>query len=153
MKVLIALKGTEGQTFVARVIDLLDLRGADKILLTTVVDRERRRGLEMGRDRYLGRRPLGRERADDLERIEEDVARAALRQAREWLVIAGAPDDRVREIVLHGAPNEELRHLAEREGVDLLVVAARPGTPGPHSLGKTARFLVDHAPHSALLVR
>jgi hypothetical protein len=33
------------------------------------------------------------------------------------------------------------------------VVRARPGRPGPHSLGKTARFLVDHAPLAALLVR
>jgi hypothetical protein len=55
--------------------------------------------------------------------------------------------------VLRGKPKEELRSLAEREHVALIVVHGRAEKPGPHSVGKTARFLIDHCPEAALLVR
>jgi nucleotide-binding universal stress UspA family protein len=60
---------------------------------------------------------------------------------------------RLDDLILRGKPNETIRDLADGEDVDLLVVAAREARPGPHSLGKTVRFLVDHAPHATLVVR
>jgi nucleotide-binding universal stress UspA family protein len=96
---------------------------------------------------------LSEGRSAELARAEEERAAATLQFARHALVAAGAPDSAIREITLRGKPNDELRRLAEREEVALIVVGGRRGKPGPHSLGKTARFLVDHAPAAALLVR
>lgn len=151
MKVLIAVKGSEGEAFFRRVAALTALPHAERVILAHVVDTEPRGDLEGGRDRFLGRRPLGRERSAELNRAEEERARAGIRVARQALLDAGVAENCIAEVVLRGKPNEELRRLAE--AADLVVVGGRGGKPGPHSLGKTARFLVDHAPHAALLVR
>jgi nucleotide-binding universal stress UspA family protein len=153
MNVLIAVKGGEDETFFHRVATVAPLQQAEAILLAHVIDPGLRADLEIGRERYLGHRPMSAGRSADLTRAEEERAAAVLRFARHALIAAGASDGRIREVTLRGKPNEELRRLAEREGADLIVVGGRPGKPGPHSLGKTARFLVDHAPAAALLVR
>lgn len=153
MIVLLAIKGSEGEDFFRRAAALTALDRADRIILAHVIDTGPRGDLEIGRDRYLGRRALAPERAAELGQAEEERARAGLVHARQVLEAEGIAGDRLEEQVLRGKPNEALRDLAEREGVDLIVVAGRGGRPGPHSLGKTARFLVDHAPNAALLVR
>lgn len=153
MKILVAVKGSEGELFFRRAASLAPLASAEEVLLAHVIDIVPRADLEVGRERFLTRRPLSVEREAALERAEEERARAALQFARHVLAVAGVPEDRMREVTLHGKPNEELRRLAEEERVDLVLVQGRSGKPGPHSVGKTARYLIDHAPRSALLVR
>jgi nucleotide-binding universal stress UspA family protein len=153
MKILIAVKGTEGELFFRRAATLAPLTTAEEVLLAHVIDAGPRADLEVGRERFLTRRPLSPERGADLLRAEEERAGSALQFARQALVVVGVSEDRIREITLRGKPNEELRRLAEGERVDLVLVQGRSGKPGPYSVGKTARFLIDHAPRSALLVR
>lgn len=153
MKVMIAVKGSEGELFFRRAASLTPLQRADQVLLVHVVDVTPRTDLEWGRERYFGKRPLSEERDAALQRAEEERARAGLQLARQALLSVGVPEERIREITRHGKPNEALRDVAEEERVDLIVVQGRGGKPGPHSVGKTARFLIDHAPRAALLVR
>ena len=152
MKVLIAVKGSEDEDYFRRVAALAPLQGA-RIILAHVVDTAPRSDQTMGRERFMMRRPLSEERSHELSEAESQRANAALQRARAILDEVAVPAEDIREVVLRGKINEELRRLSEQENVDLIVVQGRPGKPGPHSLGKTARFLVDHAPHGALLVR
>jgi nucleotide-binding universal stress UspA family protein len=153
MKVLIAVKGAETEEYLRRVAALAPLREAQLIILAHVIDAGARSGVELGRERYFGRRTLGGDRSLELTAAEEARAGAALQFAHAALTDAGIDDARLSDRTLRGKPNETLRDLAEQESIDLIVVGARAGKPGPHSLGKTARFLVDHAPRAALLVR
>jgi nucleotide-binding universal stress UspA family protein len=153
VKVLIAVKGSEDELFFQHAATLAPLATADEILLAHVIDSTPRADLERGRERFLARRPLGEERSAELRQAEEERARTALQYARHALVAVGVAEERIHDVILRGKPNEELRRVADENVVDLIVVQGRPGRFGPHLLGKTARFLIDHAPRAALLVR
>lgn len=153
MRIAVAVKGSEGEVFLRRVARLAPLSSAEEIVLVHVVDTRPRQEMEMARDRFLLRHPLGPERSQDLARAEEERARAGIRYAQEVFIAVGIAPDVLRPMVLHGKPNEEIRRLLDAESIDLVVVGGTGGKPGPHSIGKTARFLIDHAPHAALLVR
>jgi len=153
MNILFAIQGTEDAAFFRRVAAVAPLERAQRILLAHVIDTGPRGGIELGRERYLGRRALGEARSADLQQAEKAQAQSRVQFARQMLGELGVADDRLHEVVLRGKPNEELRGLAEEERVDLIVVQGRGDKPGPHSVGKTARFLIDHAPYGALLVR
>lgn len=152
MNVMIAVQGNESDTFFRRVAEIVALRDAN-VALVHVIDLGPRSGLERGRAHVPGGRPLSPERGATLTAAEEEGAQAALQFAREALAAAGPTERRLREITLRGKPNEELIAFAESDQADLIVVGGRAGKPGPHSIGKTARFLIDHAPRAALLVR
>ncbi len=153
MKVMMAIKGTEDTSFFENAAALAPLDHADRILLAHSIDPTPHADLERSRERFLGKRSLGTLRTAELLQLEEERARAILRFARQELVTAGVPDGRIDEITLRGKPNEELRRQAEELQVDLIVVHGKAGKTGPHSVGKTARFLIDHCPQAALLVR
>lgn len=153
MIVLIPVSGAEDERFFECAAGLIPLARAEAVLLAHVIDTGARGDVERGRERYLLRRPLPAHRADELSEAEESRARAALGFARQALTAAGIEDGMIREVTLHGKPKEALRDLAQQEGAAITIVRARPGETGPHSLGKTARFLVDHVPGSALVIR
>lgn len=153
MKILIPIEGSEDETHFRRIVALAPLRQAEVIVLAHVIDTGTRGDVEYGRERYLVRRPLSPDRRDELTRAEEERARAGLDFARQALISAGVPEERLSQAVLRGKPKETLCDLAEREAITLTVVRIRSGKPGPHSLGKTARYLVDHAPGAVLLLR
>lgn len=153
MKVLIAVKGTEHTSFFESIMALGCLAAAHEIVLVHVVDVEPRSGIEGGRERFMVHRSLSSTRTGQIESAELEAANRALQSVHGVLISGGIPDGRIHRSVLRGRPNEVVRHLAEEEAIDLIVVGGRPGKPGPHSLGKTARFLIDHAPHAALLVK
>ncbi len=54
-----------------------------------------------------------------------------------------------------GEPGREICAVAAAWRASLIVIGARPAPvgPGPRSVGRTARFVVDHAPCPILLVR
>jgi nucleotide-binding universal stress UspA family protein len=120
---------------------------------THVIDRAARDEMRLGRGRYPGRQQLGSQRSAGLEQAENERTSLVLQFARHSLARAGVDGERVQEIALFGRPSEELRRLADEKRVDLIIVGGRPGKPGPHSLGKTARFLIDHAQRAILMVR
>lgn len=153
MKVLIAIAGSEREGFFRRLVALSALERAEEVILAHVIDTKHRAEVEFGRERFFTKHAMPEERSADLMEAEEVRAQAGMRFAREALIVAGVRESRLHNILLRGKPNEELRRLAEVERIDLIVVGGREGKPGPHSLGKTARFLIDHAPNAALLVR
>jgi nucleotide-binding universal stress UspA family protein len=153
MKILLAIKGNEDDGWYGRVARVAALPAADSVVLVHVVDIGPKHGIEQGRERYLGLRPLGGDRLAALAQAEEEAAAGLIEAARAALIAAGVPAELMQSRILHGKRREVIRELAEREHVDLIVVAGRNGKPGPHSVGKTARFLIDHAPTAALLVR
>lgn len=153
VKILFAVAGSESMRFFQQAVALTVLDRSEEIILAHVIDTKHRAEVEFGRERFFTKHALPESRGAELTRAEEDRAQAGLRFARQALVDAGVDENRMHDILLHGRPNEELRRLADEEGIDLIVVGGREGKPGPHSIGKTARFLIDHAPRAALLVR
>src|SRR5579875_1596020 len=143
MKVVIAVAGTEGEAYFRRTVEMAAADRAEEIILVHVIDVGPRHDLEAGRERLLGR-PLGEARQADLVRAEDERAQAALQFARQAMLAAGISEQKITDRVLRGKPNEELRRLAEANRA-LIVVGGRAGKPGPHSLGKTARYVIDHA--------
>jgi nucleotide-binding universal stress UspA family protein len=151
MRVLFPVGGGEGAGFFAAAVGLLAARDVTAALVVHVVDEARRAGLERGRERFLDRRALGPHRQAEIEEAEQEAAEEIVTRA--CTVLAGLLPVRPERTVLRGKTNEVLRDLAEEWEADLIVVRARSGRPGPHSIGKTARFLIDHAPKGALMVR
>jgi nucleotide-binding universal stress UspA family protein len=90
---------------------------------------------------------LGRSRTDpgaQLEALAEASAQQVLDAAAEEL---GRPAHQVR---LRGRPEHQVAEAARE--ASLLILAREGGAAGPKSLGKAARFVVDHATCPVLLV-
>lgn len=151
MRVLFPVSGAEGAGFFAAAVGLIAARDVTAALVVHVVDEARRAGLERGRERFLDHRALGPHRQAEIEQAEQEAAAEVVERA--CAVLAGLLPVQPERTVLRGKTNEVIRALAEGWNADLIVVRGRPGRPAPHSIGKTARFLIDHAPKAALLVR
>ena len=97
-----------------------------------------------GRAGLLGRRPPPGP-GPELRAISDEAAQALLDDARDRF------GREARTVVRRGRVEREV--VAECEGADLLVMA-RQGERrlGPPSLGRHARFVVDHAPCRVLLL-
>jgi nucleotide-binding universal stress UspA family protein len=94
----------------------------------------------------MGRRPPRRDPGARISEFAEHSAAELLDAAAQRL---GRPCDRISR---HGRPEREVVDAAA--GADLLILA-RDGDQsrlGPKSLGKEARFVVDHAPCPVLLI-
>jgi nucleotide-binding universal stress UspA family protein len=116
-----------------------------EILLVAVPSAELAEMHAGGRAGLLGRRSPPA-RGPGWEEVADDAARALLEDARARLGRDAATEIR------HGRVEREV--VAACDGADLLV-CARDGDDerlGPKSLGKHARFVVDHAPCQVLLV-
>jgi nucleotide-binding universal stress UspA family protein len=90
---------------------------------------------------------LGRSRVDpgaQLEAMAEDAAGQVLTAAAERL---GRPAEQLR---LRGRPEHQV--VSAARGADLLLLAREGAAAGPKSLGKAARFVVDHAACPVLLI-
>jgi nucleotide-binding universal stress UspA family protein len=79
-----------------------------------------------------------------LEAMTEAAATEVLEAAAAQL---GRPAEQLRR---RGRPEREVVQAAR--GADLLILARQGGEAGPRSLGKAARFVVDHAACPVLLV-
>ena len=55
--------------------------------------------------------------------------------------------------LLEGSPKHAVRALLDAEGADALVVFVHGREVGPKSIHKEARFLIDHAPCTVLVVK
>ena len=90
---------------------------------------------------------LGRSRTDpgaQLEALAESSAQQVLEAAAAAL---GRP---ARQLRLRGRPEHQVAGAAR--GASLLILTREGGAAGPKSLGKAARFVVDHATCPVLLV-
>ena len=123
-------------------VDAAARLGGDEVTLLHVVTQETVDASAGALAGLLGRRrPEGMEA--ELAGIAEHAARALLDAAAHRL----GRDARAR--VVTGRAEEEVV-LAARDA-DYLVVARDSRHPGPKSLGKATRFVVDHAPCTVVL--
>jgi len=60
---------------------------------------------------------------------------------------------RVQTHLLEGSPKHEIHAVLESERVDALVVFVHGPDVGPKSIGKEARFLIDHARCAVVVVK
>jgi nucleotide-binding universal stress UspA family protein len=93
---------------------------------------------------------LGRGGADPAQRLLARAEKAAdelLDQAQARLGRLGRDADRLQ---LSGRARHEI--AAAARGATMLIVARDGHGPGPRSLGKDVRFVVDHAPCPVLLI-
>jgi len=99
------------------------------------------------------------ERIKSLDAAEQAAAEAAMEEARQAAEQVGfrAQTDIQNEIE-PGKPEQIIVRAAHLWGCELIVIRASEGTEGrpkigPHSVGHTARFVLDHAPCDVLLLR
>jgi nucleotide-binding universal stress UspA family protein len=150
MRIVVALDERLDETPLGRVPALLNVRGAD-VLLVHVLDPAGREEWERAAGRHLlrPRAPhLSAGRMHMADRAEgERVLAAAATAAAGW----GAAHVETR--LLEGSPKHAIRALLDAEGADALVVFVHGREVGPKSIHKEARFLIDHAPCTVLVVK
>jgi nucleotide-binding universal stress UspA family protein len=115
--------------------------GADVVLLT-VIDTGTAEAAHGAFSGMLGR--AGHDPAERLAAIAAAAAGDLLDAAQARL---GRP---ARRIQCHGEDKHEI--VSAARDATMLIVARDGHGPGPKSLGKTVRFVVDHAPCPVLLV-
>lgn len=153
MRVLCGVSGRDGAQLVERLLAQLG-GGATALQLVLVIDEGPRHGLEALRG-PLGRGPqVGAGRRAQMDQAEEQSGALVLAEAEAAARRAGVREVTTR--LLRGEPGHILAALAA-EGADMVAVGAHEGggvwPPGPKSVGHVARFVLDHAPCSVLLVR
>ncbi len=151
MKVLCALGLRNGPALLERATSALSA-GHEWILLH-VIDSGPRHGMEA----YLRGNLLGPPEASSgiLALQENAAAQATLREAMEAARRLGLT---VRGEILRGRPEQLIVQAAHNAGAHLVVIAASEGAAGrpqigPASVGRVARFVLDHAPCDVLLLR
>jgi nucleotide-binding universal stress UspA family protein len=132
-----ALLGAVTDLVVLNVIDSGPRRGLEEMLL--------RRGPERGRSR-MGEALGTAEDASGQASMDETIA------AAKQMGLAATP------MIVRGTPEQVIVRVAGEEKADLIVIRASEGLSGrpqigPASVGHIARFVLDHAPCSVLLLR
>lgn len=155
MRLLIGIGERGGAQLLGEVDRILPLRGQE-LVLAHVIDTGARGELGLLRERHHPARPMPGRRARDIGDAERDAAARALAEA-------GAVAERlsaqvVARVVGEGEPGRLVSALAADHRCVLVAVASREERSpdekrGPHSVGHTARFVLDHSPCPVLLVR
>lgn len=152
MHVLIAVKGPEPEEFFTRIGALLP--GAALGMLVHVIDERPHREIEMVERHSLLHRNLPSERAKRMESAEREAAQRVLDRAQQLLARARFTNAAVEQVIVRGRPEREIVRIADDREADLVVVCGRrEKRPGPKSVGKVARFVLDHVTCDVLLVR
>lgn len=154
MKVLCALGARDGAALVERLLARLTERPLD-LALVFVIDEGPRHGLEALRG-PLGRGPrMGPDRRRQIDQAEARGGEAVLAEAQ--ALAARAEGVAVAARMERGSPERVIVALAAELASELIVVGAREGMgslpPGPESVGRVARYVLDHAPCDVWLVR
>jgi nucleotide-binding universal stress UspA family protein len=87
----------------------------------------------------------------------DDEEAAALLTVWQERFAAAMPGIEIAHLVARGRPEQEIIAAAQRLHADALILGARPRTgptePGPRSVGRVARFVLDHSPVPVLIIR
>ena len=87
----------------------------------------------------------------------DDEGAAALLAVWHERFAAALPGAQIAHVVAQGLPEREIVAAAQRLNPDALILSPRPRTgatePGPRSVGRVARFVLDHAPVPVVLIR
>lgn len=154
MRIVICLDVEDGVAPVEAARDVLALTGARVTLLHVADPREREPLRRPGPPGLVRPRPPKTESA--IAADEHKLLRSVLEQAR-WVL--GQAGSQALDLAIERGPAERaiVRYLAQ-ESADTCVLARRPRwreakESGPHSVGKVARFVIDHAPCPVLVLR
>ena len=150
MRIVVAVDERLAETPLERVPALLNVQDA-AVLIVHVLDPSGRADWEHAAARHLlwrGSPHHGGERMRAADHASgERVLAAATRAVASWGAAA------VQTRLLEGSPKHEIHALLNAEGADTLVVFVRGREVGPKSIHKEARFLIDRAPCSVLVVK
>ncbi|MDB5075410.1 MAG: hypothetical protein JWO42_1589 [Chloroflexi bacterium] len=148
MKLIVGCDGREAQSYFDTLRHVAQLAGTE-VIFVHVTDQS----VQSDWERSATRRLLGRPPAS-LERFNEARARSANQILEDALTATTSwPAADRRAVVLAGNPERELVRLALAEKADLMAVGQHRLELGPHALGHCARFVVDHAPCTVIVVR
>jgi nucleotide-binding universal stress UspA family protein len=150
VKVIAACDGRNLAAFLAEMARTIPLQDTE-LLFVHVLDSSFEEGWQqMAGHHWLGRHP-GPHAHDHVheavERSSQEILAEAMALSRDWPVAARRP------VELRGNPERELVRLALAERADLLAVGQHRIELSPHAIGRCARFVIDHAPCSVLVVR
>ncbi|MDQ6920094.1 MAG: universal stress protein [Candidatus Dormibacteraeota bacterium] len=152
MRILVAVAERGTPELLAGLDRLVPLRGSE-LLLVHVIDNGARGEMELARGRLLPR-PIPKHRLRAIGEAERRAAELALDEAATAAESLGAMPE---TLAAAGEPGRVVSRLAGERSCDLVAVSARVDRqherPGPHSVGHTARFVVDHSPRPVLLLR
>jgi nucleotide-binding universal stress UspA family protein len=155
MKILCAIGARGGAVLVHHIVPAATALGAE-LVLVHVIDLGPRRELEHLPGPLLHRGPRGgHERLHAMDAAETAAGARALAEAQTVAQEAGLAAHARLE---RGDPGPVIGALARETPADLLVIGARQApehhpAAGPASVGRTARFVLDHAPCDVLLLR
>jgi nucleotide-binding universal stress UspA family protein len=152
MRILVGVAERGGPELLGELDRLLSLRGSE-LVLAHVIDTGARGEVKLARGHLLPR-PLPPHRLRAIGEAERQAADATLKEAAEAARALGAGAETV---AAEGEPGRVVARMAEERACALVVVGARVNRrdepPGPHSVGHTARFVLDHSPRPVLLMR
>jgi nucleotide-binding universal stress UspA family protein len=154
MRVVVCLDLEDDLHPVDAVVGLVRLSGARVDLLHVIDSGEHARIKAQGRTGLVRGRASAIER--ELERDERELLRATYERAADLLRAAGAAD-----VALHvgeGRAEEVIVGFLSQTHADLCIVGRRPqwvssDELGPRSVGRVARFVLDHASCPVVLLR
>ena len=152
MQALIAVEGREPDAYFAQIAELLPR--SVSCVVVHVVDERPHKEIEMVERRTLLRRNLPSERVDRMQSAEREAAQRVLDRAQRILAREGFTNALVGQIIMRGRPEGEIVRVADDRGVALVIVCGRRERhPGPKSIGKVARFGLDHVNCDVMLIR
>ncbi|MGH2391646.1 MAG: universal stress protein [Chloroflexota bacterium] len=147
MKLIAGCDEHDPAVFLDHLARVVPLAGAE-VLFAHVIDTAH----EADWRRMVGHHWMGRHAVPpELREAETQAAKEILEEAP--ALSRGWPVASRRTMSPHGNPERELIRLALTEQTDLLAVGQHRVELGPHALGRCARFVIDHAPCSVVLVR
>jgi nucleotide-binding universal stress UspA family protein len=153
MRILLCLDGSPAGRLLDAALPLLSA-GATW-LPVHVVDARGPTDLRLLRAGVPGSGILPARQSGEIEAAVREAAQRVVQSAQTVLSAYGLPSESAR--IDSGEPGRVICAIAAEARADLVVLRARRHaggpTSGPHSVGHTARFVVDHAPCPVLLVR
>lgn len=150
MRVVVAIDERVGEAALSRLPGLLDLRDA-QMTVVHVLDPGGRAEWQRAAGHHLLRSHPPQTGAQSMYTADHDEGERLLAAAATALSQTSAAQVRTR--LLEGSPKHTIQALLADEPADALVVFVHGHEVGPKSIGKEARFLIDHAPCAVLVIK
>jgi nucleotide-binding universal stress UspA family protein len=150
MRVVVAIDERVGVAALSRLPGLLDLRDA-QMTVVHVLDPGGRAEWQRVAGHHLLRPHSPQTGARSMYTADHDEGERLLAAAATTLSQTSVAQVRTR--LLEGSPKHTIQALLADEPADALVVFVHGREVGPKSIGKEARFLIDHAPCAVLVVK
>jgi len=150
VRILGCLDGTNAEQ-IGNAVQMFSASEPPSVALLTVIDVRPREDMNLVRERHL-RPPM------EHHPLTEEMLAAETSAAQDTLSTGLSYVSGAETLQRQGRPEREIVNVAAEWRADVIVIGARAeyGEPphlGPRSVGRVARFVLDHAPCPVLLVR